>query len=199
MGVGSAVPVSPDGPRFSRPTSKMTTRMARLSLRHAEPCPVPCRSAPSVVNAFPLEPAGDHVGDCDDRAARDPDACPIRKPEPRDQNQTSEPKLDENVITAKRQEPVRVAANSAVDPGLDNQGSTPDEPKARAVRFTDRRVLRGDNCIFPVGPPLSPKIGEQKGCRFSIHHLLRYYPRESAFISGQKLSAVFVFSRQSKS
>ncbi len=131
IGVGSAVPVPPDGTRthqlFSRATSKMTPRIASLSLRHAKPCPVPRRSAPSVVKALARESARDHLGDCDDRAVPEPDARPLTKPAPRHQNQTSKPKLDENMITAKHQEPVRVAANSVGSGGLDKRGPTPDE------------------------------------------------------------------------
>ncbi len=97
------------------------------SRRHAEPGPVPCRSAPSVVEGLPLESCGDHIADCDDRAVPEPDTRPLRKPGPRQRNLTSKPKLDENMITAQNQEPDRVVANSVGSPGLDKRGPTPDE------------------------------------------------------------------------
>ena len=122
---------------FSRATSKMTPRIATPSRRHAEPLPFPRRSSHSVVKALPRESPGDHLGDCDDRAVPDPDARPLTKPAPRHQNQTSEANRDENVIIAKSQDPVRVAANSAVPPTLDERASKPDEPKATPVWHPD--------------------------------------------------------------
>ena len=47
------------------------TQRGRFSLRHAELCPLPCRSAPSVVKSPPLESVGDQAGERDLAAPRD--------------------------------------------------------------------------------------------------------------------------------
>ncbi len=51
--------------------------------------------------------------------------------EPQRQDQTSEAKLSENMITTQNQERERIAAKSAVAPALDKQASQPGEPEAR--------------------------------------------------------------------
>ncbi len=80
-------------------------------------------------------------------------------------------------------------------------------------QFSDLRVRlvhpssRRDRCVVAVKKIQSPRWDRRSHPRsannkvvvFRIDHLLRFYPRESAFISGQNLSAVFVFSQQSKS
>ena len=71
--------------------------------------------------------AADHRGHRE--PSPEPVAHPRREQAPNRENQTSEPKVLENVIIAKNQDPVRVAPNSVVAPGLDKLGPAPDEAK----------------------------------------------------------------------
>ncbi len=152
MGFGSAGPESPDRERSyhpsSRATLKMTTRKARLTLRHAESRPFPCRSAPSVVRDLPLESAGDHL--------------------PASVAGTGTPKCailhhgNENVLIVQHHNAVEVRANPLVDPGLDDLRHNSEEAmrSGRGYRFPGfLRLSRSFRLPTPgiLGKPCAPR------------------------------------------
>ena len=75
---------------------------------------------------------GSFTSQADHREAVQRDAFAVRERQPEADNQTSEAKFSENVITIQNEEHERVPANSAVVPGLDNQGAKPAEAAGRS-------------------------------------------------------------------
>ena len=121
--------------------AKLSENMITTQNQNSERVPANSAVAPGLDNqgAKPAEAAGRSDDDsngssavaADRRGRREPSLEPVAHPHrpeaPDRDNQASKANRDENVIIAKNQEPVRVAANSVVAPGLDKPGPTPDE------------------------------------------------------------------------
>ena len=150
--------------------AKLSENMITTQNQDSERVPANSAVAPGLDNrgAKPAEAAGRTDDDsngssavaADPRGRREPSPEPVphlHRAEATDrENQTSKANRDENVIIAKNQDPVRVAANSVVAPGLDKQASKPDEPKGRPAWYPDPPKPPPGAESRPPRPPQSP-------------------------------------------
>ncbi len=122
----------------------------------------------------PAAPASDNcsrgsfASQADHREAVQRDAFAVRERGPEGDNQTSEAKLSENMITTQNKNSERVPANSAVAPRLDNQGAKPavaarrsqDDSNASSAVAADKQGRR-EPSLEPVAHPHRPEAPDR--------------------------------------
>ncbi len=133
--------------RFKKYEKSGKAERERIASRIDERLPRMSDSRPRIEDYLRREPVthapdnhsgGSFASQADHREAAQRDEYSARAREPKGDNQTSEAKLSENVITIQNQERERVPANSVVVPGLDNQGAKPAEAAERTDDDSNR-------------------------------------------------------------